>query len=43
MSVQNFKFLARPEVAEKFVVVVVVWGGGVVAVQVKFIVQLESS
>ena len=31
MSVQNFSFLARLEVAEKFVVVVVVvgWGGGV--------------
>ena len=40
MSVQNFSFLARLEVAEKFVVVVVLvgWGGGVV--QAKFRVQL---
>ena len=36
MSVQNFSFLARLEVAEKFVVG---WGGGVV-VQAKFRVQL---
>ena len=28
MSVQNFSFLARLEVAEKFVVVVVGWWGG---------------
>ena len=43
MSVQNFSFLARLEVAEKFVVgwggVVVGLGGGVV-VQAKFRVQL---
>ena len=41
MSVQNFSFLARLEVAEKFVVVG--WGGGgggVVVVQAKFRVQL---
>ena len=41
MSVQNFSFLARPQVAEKFVVG---WGGGggvvlVVVVQAKFRVQ----
>ena len=36
MSVQNFSFLARLEVAEKFGVG---WGGGVV-VQAKFRVQL---
>ena len=39
MSVQNFSFLTRLEVAEKFVVVVVGWGG-VVVVQAKFRVQL---
>ena len=45
MSVQNFSFLARLEVAEKFVVGWwgggggVGWGGGVV-VQAKFRVQL---
>ena len=41
MSVQIFSFLARLEIAEKFVVVVVVglWGG-VVVVQAKFRVQL---
>ena len=38
MSVQNFSFLARLVVAEKFVVVV--WGGVVVVVQAKFRVQL---
>ena len=41
MSVQNFSFLARLEVAEKFVVG---WGGGgggvVVVVQTSFRVQL---
>ena len=42
MSVQNFSFLARLEVAEKFVVG---WGGGggggmVVVVQTTFRVQL---
>ena len=37
MSVQNFSFLARLEVAEKFVVVVV--GGGGVVVEAKFRVQ----
>ena len=45
MSVQNFSFLARLEVAEKFVVGWwwggVGWGGGgVVVVQAKFRVQL---
>ena len=45
MSVQNFSFLARLEVAEKFVVgwgggVVVVGLGGGVVVQAKFRVQL---
>ena len=45
MSVQNFSFLARLEVAEKFVVVgwwggVVGWGDGVAVVQAKFRVQL---
>ena len=38
MFVQNFSFLARLEVAEKFVVVVVGWGG--VVVQAKFRAQL---
>ena len=42
MSVQNFSFLARLEVAEKFVVVG--WGDGVVGwggvAQAKFRVQL---
>ena len=37
MSVQNFSFLARLEVAEKFVVG---WGGGGVVDQAKFRVQL---
>ena len=46
MSVQNFSFLARLEVALKFVVVVgwggvvVGWGGVVVVVQTSFRVQL---
>ena len=41
MSVQNFSFIARLEVAEKFVVVIG-WGGVVVVVvvQAKFRVQL---
>ena len=41
MSVQNFSFLARLEVAEKFVVGWWWWGGVVVVVvQAKFMVQL---
>ena len=46
MSVQNLSFLARLEVAKKFVVVVGGWGGmgwggcGVLVVQAKFRAQL---